>query len=98
MSASGTPTDRFEKVVLYTMLFEVVGWAVGSAAQQPVLPAMGSALYWLRPKTIRLPPWPTRIPLTKGTSRTPFDVLLYARCLIAIVVALFSDAAARSRS
>jgi hypothetical protein len=82
----------FEKVVLYTMLFEVVGLGCGfGPLNNRFFPPMGSALYWLRPKTIRLPPWPTRIPLTKGTSRTPFDVLLYAALLIAIVVALFSD-------
>ena len=34
-------------------------------------PPMGSILYWLRPNTIRLPPWPNRVPLTKGTARTP---------------------------
>jgi hypothetical protein len=82
----------FEKVVLYTMLFEVVGLGCGfGPLNNRFFPPMGSALYWLRPKTIRLPPWPTWIPLTKGTSRTPFDVLLYAALLIAIVVALFSD-------
>src|SRR5258705_10506494 len=82
----------FEKVVLYTMLFEVVGLGCGfGPLNNRFFPPMGSILYWLRPKTIRLPPWPTRIPLTKGTSRTPFDVLLYAALLIAIVVALFTD-------
>jgi hypothetical protein len=82
----------FEKVVLYTMLFEVVGLGCGfGPLNNRFIPPMGSALYWLRPKTIRLPPWPTRIPLTKGTSRTPFDVLLYAALLIALLFALFSD-------
>ena len=52
---------------------------------------MGSVLYWLRPKTIRLPPWPNRIPLTKGDTRTPVDVVLYAALLVVLVVALFSD-------
>jgi len=82
----------FEKVVLYTMLFEVVGLGCGfGPLNNRFIPPMGSALYWLRPRTIRLPPWPTRIPLTKGTSRTPFDVLLYAALLIALLFALFSD-------
>ncbi|PRC55433.1 hypothetical protein C6A85_43710, partial [Mycobacterium sp. ITM-2017-0098] len=54
-------------------------------------PPMGSVLYWLRPKTIRLPPWPNRIPLTKGDSRTPLDGLLYGALLVALVFALFSD-------
>jgi hypothetical protein len=82
----------FEKVVLYTMLFEVVGLGCGfGPLNNRFFPPMGSALYWLRTKTIRLPPWPNRVPLTKGTSRTPFEVLLYAALLIALVVALFSN-------
>jgi len=82
----------FEKVVLYTMLFEVVGLGCGfGPLNNRFFPPMGSILYWLRPKTIRLPPWPNRIPLTKGTARTPFDVLLYAALLVVLVLALFSD-------
>ena len=82
----------FEKVVLYTMLFEVLGLGCGfGPLNNRFFPPMGSALYWLRPKTVRLPPWPNRVPLTKGTSRTPFEVLLYAALLIALVFALFSD-------
>jgi hypothetical protein len=52
---------------------------------------MGSILYWLRPNTIRLPPWPDRIPLTKGTTRTPLDGALYGALLVMLVWALFSD-------
>ncbi|KAA0080676.1 DUF3556 domain-containing protein [Mycolicibacterium sp. P9-64] len=82
----------FEKVVLYTMLFEVLGLGCGfGPLNNRFFPPMGSPLYWLRPKTVRLPPWPNRVPLTKGTSRTPFEVLLYAALLIVLVVALFSD-------
>src|SRR6188472_1688023 len=68
----------FEKVVLYTMLFEVVGLGCGfGPLNNRFFPPLGSILYWLRPKTIRLPPWPNRLPLTKGTARTPVDVALY---------------------
>ncbi|OBB47719.1 DUF3556 domain-containing protein [Mycobacterium sp. 852002-51961_SCH5331710] len=82
----------FEKVVLYTMLFEVVGLGCGfGPLNNRFFPPMGSILYWLRPKTIRLPPWPTRIPLTRGDTRTPFDALLYAALLVLLVVAIFSD-------
>jgi Transmembrane protein of unknown function (DUF3556) len=82
----------FEKVVLYTMLFEVVGLGCGfGPLNNRFFPPMGSILYWLRPKTIRLPPWPNRIPLTKGTTRTPFDAALYAVLLVMLLVALFSD-------
>jgi hypothetical protein len=82
----------FQKVVLYTMLFEVVGLGCGfGPLNNRFFPPMGSILYWLRPKTIRLPPWPGRIPLTKGDSRTPFDVAVYGALLVMLVVALFSD-------
>jgi hypothetical protein len=82
----------FEKVVLYTMLFEVVGLGCGfGPLNNRFFPPMGSILYWLRPGTIRLPPWPGRIPLTRGDSRAPLDALLYAALLILLVVAIFSD-------
>src|SRR5215212_5695111 len=82
----------FEKVVLYTMLFEVIGLGCGfGPLNNRFFPPMGSILYWLRPKTIRLPPWPNRVPLAKGTARTPVDALLYAALLVILLVALFSD-------
>ncbi|AGB25204.1 Transmembrane protein of unknown function (DUF3556) [Mycobacterium sp. JS623] len=82
----------FEKVVLYTMLFEVIGLGCGfGPLNNRFFPPMGSILYWLRPNTIRLPPWPTRVPLTKGTTRTPFDAVLYGALVVMLVVALFSD-------
>ncbi len=82
----------FEKVVLFTMLFEVVGLGCGfGPLNNRFFPPLGSILYWLRPNTIRLPPWPNRIPLTKGTARTPFDVVLYGALLVMLLVALFSN-------
>ncbi|WP_343710718.1 DUF3556 domain-containing protein [Mycobacterium sp.] len=82
----------FEKVVLYTMLFEVVGLGCGfGPLNNRFFPPMGSILYWLRPGTIRLPPWPDRIPLTKGDGRTPVDALLYGALLVLLVIALFSN-------
>ncbi|HEY6855152.1 MAG TPA: DUF3556 domain-containing protein [Mycobacterium sp.] len=82
----------FEKVVLYTMLFEVVGLGCGfGPLNNRFFPPMGSILYWLRPGTIRLPPWPDRIPFTKGDSRTPADALLYGALLVLLVIAIFSD-------
>lgn len=82
----------FQKAVLFTMLFEVVGLGCcfGPLAGR-YFPPMGSILYWLRPGTIRLPPWPARVPLTKGHNRTPLDALLYGALLVLLVVALVSD-------
>jgi Transmembrane protein of unknown function (DUF3556) len=82
----------FEKVVLYTMLFEVIGLGCGfGPLNNRFFPPMGSILYWLRPGTIRLPPWPGRIPLTRGSGRTPVDVALYGALLVVLVIALCSD-------
>ncbi len=82
----------FQKAVFYTMLVEVVGLgcSFGPLAGRYFLP-LGSSLYWLRPGTIRLPPWPNRVPLTAGTNRTPLDVLLYGALLGLLVLALVSD-------
>ncbi|NUS44800.1 MAG: DUF3556 family protein [Mycobacteriaceae bacterium] len=82
----------FEKVVLYTMLFEVVGLGCGfGPLNNRYLPPLGSILYWLRPGTIRLPPWPGRAPLTRGSTRTPVDAALYGALLAAIAWALCSN-------
>lgn len=82
----------FQKVVLFTMLFEVVGLGCGfGPLNNRFFPPMGSILYWLRPGTIRLPPWPDRVPLTKGDTRTPFDAALYGALVVVLTVAIFSD-------
>ena len=82
----------FQKAVLYTMLFEVVGLGCcfGPLAGR-YFPPMGSILYWLRPGTIRLPPWPTRVPLTRGSTRSPLDAALYGAFLALLLFALLSD-------
>ena len=82
----------YQKVVFFTMLFEVVGLGCGfGPLNNRFFPPMGSILYWLRPNTIRLPPWPNRVPLTKGDNRGPVDVVLYGALLVVLVVALCSD-------
>ena len=74
----------FQKLVVWTLLWEVVGLGAGS---MPLTfrfsPMIGGILYWLRPGTVRQPPWPERVPLTAGSTRTPVDVLLYAGLLAA---------------
>ncbi|MCB1292797.1 MAG: DUF3556 domain-containing protein, partial [Mycobacterium sp.] len=76
----------------YTMLFEVLGLGCGfGPLNNRFYPPMGSVLYWLRPNTIRLPPWPGRVPLTRGDNRDPVDVILYGALLAVLLVALLSD-------
>ncbi|MFW0788199.1 DUF3556 domain-containing protein [Gordonia sp. CPCC 205333] len=82
----------FEKVVLYTMLFEVVGLGCGfGPLNNRFFPPLGSILYWLRPNTIRLPPWPNAVPLTRGSARTPVDVVLYAALFVLLIIGIVSD-------
>ena len=80
----------FQKAVLYTMLIEVTGLGCSFGPLAGFIP-FGSSLYWLRPGTIRQPPWPSRVPLTRGSNRTPFDALLCGALLVLLVVALLSD-------
>jgi Transmembrane protein of unknown function (DUF3556) len=82
----------FQKIVLWSLLFEVLGLGCGfGPLTGKVMPPLGSPLYWLRTGTIRLPPWPGRVPITAGDNRGLVDVLLYAALLIATLVALLSD-------
>ena len=75
----------FQKAVVWTMLWEVLGLGAGSLPLTlRFKPMIGGVLYWLRPGTTRLPPWPERVPLTGGTTRTVFDVALYAGLLGAL--------------
>ncbi len=81
----------FQKAVVWTMLWEVLGLGAGSLPLTlRFSPMIGGVLYWLRPGTTRLPPWPERVPLTRGTRRTPFDVALYAGLLAAALYLLLS--------
>ncbi|WP_072690250.1 DUF3556 domain-containing protein [Rhodococcus marinonascens] len=79
----------YQKLILWTVLLESIGLA---GSWGPLAghfkPMTGGILYWLRPGTIRLPPWPGKVPLTSGDTRTEFDVVLYAALLVNIVVAL----------
>ena len=83
----------YQKAVLWSVLFEVLGFGCGfGPVSMHFLPPLGGLLHWLRPGTIRLPPWPSRVPLTKGTRRTGFDVLLYAAVLGSLIWPLLSAA------
>jgi len=81
----------FEKAVIWTMLWEVLGLGAGSLPLTlRFSPMIGGFLYWLRPGTTRLPPWPERVPGTRGTTRTWLDVSLYGALLAALAFLLLS--------
>ncbi|OZD62128.1 hypothetical protein CH272_11975 [Rhodococcus sp. 05-340-1] len=82
----------FQKFVLFTVLFEVLGFGCGSGPlTMRFFPPVGGFTYWLRPGTMRLAPWPNRIPLTGGDTRTLFDVATYTALLTVLAAALISD-------
>jgi hypothetical protein len=79
----------YQKLVLWTLLVEVLG--IGGAwgpLTGHFKPMTGGVLYWARRNTIRLPPWPGKVPLSDGDTRTTLDVALYLALLGSIVVAL----------
>jgi hypothetical protein len=79
----------FQKLVVWTLLWEILGLGAGSMPLSfRFVPPIGGPLYWLRPGTVRLPPWPDRVPLTRGSRRSGFDVLLYAGVIAAGVFLL----------
>ncbi len=82
----------FYKAVVWTMLFEVLGLGCGfGPLNLRFTPPLGSFLYWLRPGTIRLAPWPGRVPLTRGDSRTVVDVVLYAGLVVSLTYAVLGE-------
>jgi hypothetical protein len=84
----------FQKAVIWTMLWEVLGLGAGSLPLTlRFSPMIGGVLYWLRPGTTRLPPWPEKVPGTRGTHRTWLDVALYAGLLAAALYLLLSPGA-----
>ena len=82
----------FQKFAVWTLVWEILG--LGSGSMQLAArygPIIGGCLYWLRPGTVRLPPWPDKVPLTRGTERTIVDVLLYAAVLVLGIHLLISN-------
>ena len=79
----------YQKAVLWTVLLECLGvagsWGPLAGHFKPMT---GGFRYWARPQTIRLPPWPDKVPFTQGDERTRGDVALYVALLASIVVAL----------
>jgi hypothetical protein len=81
----------YQKFIVFTLLFEVLGFGCGSGPLTGrFMPPIGGFLYWLRPNTIRLPAWPGKVPFTAGDTRTVIDVALYAVVVAGGVWALLS--------
>jgi hypothetical protein len=87
----------FEKAILWTMLYEVLGFGCGSGPLTGrYIPPITAFTHWLRPGTVRLPPFP-RIPLTSGTKRSAIDALLFLAVVVLVVRALLANGPLMSR-
>ena len=82
----------FQKFAVWTLVWEILG--LGSGSMMLALrfkPPIGGVLYWLRPGTVRLAPWPDKVPFTQGFRRTAFDVALYGAVLAVGILLFISD-------
>ena len=79
----------YEKLVLWTVLLECLGvagsWGPLAGHFKPMTAGFR---HYARPRTIRLPPWPDKVPFTKGDERTSFDIALYLALLACLTLAL----------
>jgi hypothetical protein len=80
----------YQKLMVWTILLEVLGLA---ATCGPLAfhfdPPIGGVLYWWQTDTLRVPPYPNHVPLTKGDRRTPWDTGLYKLIIFWLVMMLF---------
>jgi hypothetical protein len=87
----------YQKLVLWTMFLETVGiagsWGPLAGKFKPMT---GGLLFWLRPGTIRMPPWSEQVPGTRGDTRTGVDVLLYAGLLATLFLPVVLDGEANA--
>ena len=82
----------FQKLAVWTLVWEILG--LGSGSMPLALrfsPPIGGVLYWLRPGTVRLPPFPDKVPFTRGFRRTWLDVALYAAVIALGLYLVFSN-------
>jgi hypothetical protein len=80
----------FQKAILWSMLFEVLGLGCGSGPLTGrYFPPVGGFLYFLRPGTTKRPLF-ENIAIIGGFRRTPIDVLLYGALLVALGRALIA--------
>lgn len=79
----------YQKLVIWVMLIEGLGLA---GSWGPLAghfkPMTGGMLYWARTGTLKNPPWPDRVPGTKGGERTALDVAIYVAFALSLVVCI----------
>src|SRR3954452_11714522 len=79
----------FEKLAVWMLLWEILGLGAGSMPLSfRFSPPIGGCLYWLQTGTVRLPPWPDRVPFTAGTRGGAVEVGPYAGVLASCIFLL----------
>lgn len=85
-----------ELIVLQKAMFWVVLWSATGFNESwgPLAfkfePMTAGYRYWMRTGTLRLPPWPDKVPFTKGDERRPIDVWLYLAMLLTLGLGVIS--------
>lgn len=72
----------YQKAMIWVILWSATGFneSWGPLAFK-FKPNTAGYRYWMRTGTLRLPPWPDKVPFTKGDERRAIDVALYAAML-----------------
>ena len=72
----------YQKAMIWVILWSATGFneSWGPLAFK-FKPNTAGYRYWMRTGTLRLPPWPDKVPFTKGDERKAIDVGLYAMML-----------------
>lgn len=80
----------YQKLMIWTVLIEILG--LGATCGPMAFhfdPPIGQSLYWWQNDTIRIPPWPKKLPFTRGYRRTPWDTGLYKLIVFWLIMMLF---------
>ena len=81
----------YQKLMVWTVIFEILGLASSSGPLAfKFKPFIGGFLYWSRRNTLRVPPWPGKVPFTRGDHRTTFDTGLYLVILAVLAFLLLT--------
>lgn len=79
----------WQKLIVWMLLIESLGmggsWGPLSGHFKPF---SAGFRHYFRAGTIRLPPWPDKVPGTKGTIREPLDVALYTAMIATFIIAI----------
>jgi hypothetical protein len=83
--------EALEKFILWSILFEVLGFGCGSGPLTArYFPPFSGALHFARPGTIKLPLFP-KIPFIGNDKRTVLDVVLYIALIFFLSKALIAS-------